>query len=414
MQDKATTGSSRRKPPTGIIVRHSRSCRTNAGGTCNCQPAYRAFVYDRRSGKKTWKTFPTLAAAKGWRADATSQLNAGRRVAPSRKTLREAAAQWLEGATASPPTVLSRGGTPYKPSVLRSYERALRRFVLDDLGAHRLSDIRRGDLQGLVDRLLGKGLAPATVRNVATSLRVIFRHAVEREELAFNPAAGLRLPNGHKPRDRAASATEAADLLAALPESDRPLWATAFYAGLRRGELRALRWEDVDLADGIIHVRHGWDDLEGEIAPKSKKGARGVPITALLRDYLVEHKARTRDDVPRDFVFGNGDRPFSVWAVREHALKAWERENEARAEKNLPPLKPILLHECRHTFVSLMADAGIPLERVGDYVGHSSTWMVDRYRHLLEGHEQEAARLLDAYLARADTDSRIEQLEAEG
>jgi integrase len=295
--------------------------------------------------------------------------------------------------------------------VLRSYERALRRFVLDDLGAHRLSDIRRGDLQALVDRLLGKGLAPATVRNIATALRVIFRHAVERDELAFNPAAGLRLPNGHKPRDRAASATEAADLLAALPESDRPLWATAFYAGLRRGELRALRWEDVDLAGGIIHVRHGWDDLEGEIAPKSRKGTRTVPITALLRDYLVEHKARTRDDVPRAFVFGSDDRPFSVWAVREHALKAWERENEARAEKSLPPLKPILLHECRHTFVSLMADAGIPLERVGDYVGHSSTWMVDRYRHLLEGHEQEAARLLDEYLARADSGARIAQLE---
>jgi integrase len=58
------------------------------------------------------------------------------------------------------------------------------------------------------------------------------------------------------------------------------------------------------------------------------------------------------------------------------------------------------LHEARHTFVSLMFDAGMSLERIGDYVGHSSTYMTDRYRHLLDGHEAEAAGVLDAYLER--------------
>jgi hypothetical protein len=66
----------------------------------------------------------------------------------------------------------------------------------------------------------------------------------------------------------------------------------------------------------------------------------------------------------------------------------------------------------RHLRVAL-ADAGLTLERIGDYVGHSSTYMVDRYRHLLEGHEDEAHRLLDDYLARTDTASRIEQLDPE-
>jgi hypothetical protein len=57
-----------------------------------------------------------------------------------------------------------------------------------------------------------------------------------------------------------------------------------------------------------------------------------------------------------------------------------------------------------------MHDAGLSLERIGDYVGHSSAYMTDRYRHLLDGHEAEAARLLDEYLVRADTPGRIEQL----
>jgi hypothetical protein len=75
-----------------------------------------------------------------------------------------------------------------------------------------------------------------------------------------------------------------------LPEAkDRALWATALYAGLRRGERRALHRKDVDLAGGVIRVERGWDDGEGEVPPKSKQGRRKVPIRAVLRDRLLEY-----------------------------------------------------------------------------------------------------------------------------
>jgi integrase len=243
-------------------------------------------------------------------------------------------------------------------------------------------------------------------------LRVIFRHAVEREYCDTNPTAGLRLGNGVGHRTRAATADEAAELLAVLPPDVQAVYATAFYAGLRRGELRGLRWEDVDLASGVITVRHGWDDYEGEITPKSAAGTdRTVPIFAVLRDQLTEHKART-GRAGRDFVFGaTADRPFTPTHIRKQALAAWAAANVKRAEKEQPLLVPIGLHECRHTIVSLMYDAGLTLERIGDHVGHGSSYMTDRYRHLLEGHEAEATRMMDAYLARADSGARIAQLE---
>ena len=78
--------------------------------------------------------------------------------------------------------------------------------------------------------------------------------------------------------------TEIAEMLEALSDiRDRALWACAFHAGLRFGELRALRWEHVDLAEGRLHVRESMDDKKAITAPKTRAGVRTLPITLHLR-----------------------------------------------------------------------------------------------------------------------------------
>lgn len=392
------------KPTPGIVERHSRSCPSRNGGQCSkpCQPSYEAWIWSPRDGRKIRRTFPTPSAAKGWRADALSALRRGTLKAPTRQTLEEAAEAWLAGAKAG--AVLTRGGALFKPSVIRGYEADLRRYVLDDLGALRLADLRRSDLQALVDRLVTTQHSASKVHNIVMPLRTICRHALERDELLVNPTSNLRLPTPNGKRDRVATPSEAGELLGALPVEERTLWATAVYAGLRRGELRGLRWIDVDLGENVIAVVRSWDEKEGAVAPKSRKGTRRVPIPATLRRYLIEHKMRTGRDGD-DLVFGSAaDRPFTPTAIRKRALKAWATANakdakQAEEEGREPrPLNPIGLHELRHTYVSMMHDAGFTLERIGDYVGHSSAYMTDCYRHLLDGHEAEAATKLDQYL----------------
>jgi integrase len=76
-------------------------------------------------------------------------------------------------------------------------------------------------------------------------------------------------------RDRIATPEEAAALISALPSDLRAVWSTAFYGGMRRGELRALRWENVDLAAGVIRVEQSWDPKQGAVTPKSRKGRPG-------------------------------------------------------------------------------------------------------------------------------------------
>lgn len=368
---------------TGIIVRHSRACK---GRPCSCKPSYRAGIYDRRSGKKIRKTFRNLSEAKGWRVDAASQLRKGTLSSPAKTTLSEAATAWLEGAKAG--TIRTRKGFPYSPSSLRGYEQVLRDHVLPELGYVRLSDVRRNDLQDLADRLLADGLDPSTVHGALMPVRVIYRRAVKRGEIAVNPTTGLELPTPEGKRERIAPPEEAERLLAALPENDRALWATAFYSGLRRGELAALRIDDVDLASGRIRVERSYDVKARVFKSTKNRETRTVPVPAVLRSYLASHKLRLawREGL---FFGRTAALPFEPSCVWRRARTAWKG------------MEPIGLHECRHTYASLMIAAGVNAKALSTYMGHSSIQItLDRYGHLMPGNEDEAAGLLDAYLSR--------------
>jgi len=181
-------------------------------------------------------------------------------------------------------------------------------------------------------------------------------------------------------------------LIAALPIEDRAVWATALYAGLRRGELRALQWGDVDFDHGLIRVERSWDDKTGPIAPKSRAGRRRVPLPQPLRTVLTEH--RLCQSAGAELVFGrSGGRPLAAEALTQRAKRIWSAHG----------VSPIGLHECRHTYASYMIAAGVNAKSLSTYMGHSSiTMTIDRYGHLMPGNEQHAAGLLEAFLSQAE------------
>jgi integrase len=286
--------------------------------------------------------------------------------------------------------VRTRSGERYKPSALRAYEQALRGKLLPELGHLKLSSITRRCVQDLVDRLVADGLSASTVRNALLPLRAIYRRALGRQLVFVNPTRGLALPAVSGARERIAPAPEAQALLAALPELERGLWMTAMLAGLRRGELQALRWLDVDFERGVICVEGSWDAKVGPVAPKSRAGRRRVPLTAPLRRQLMVHRLATGRS-GSDLVFGRGRARAFTQAAVERARVAWRRAD----------LNPIGLHECRHTYAALMIAAGVNAKALSVYMGHSSiTVTLDRYGHLMPGNEREAAGMLAAYLER--------------
>lgn len=190
-------------------------------------------------------------------------------------------------------------------------------------------------------------------------------------------------------------------MLAVLSSDDRVIYATAFYAGLRAGEMRALRWTDVDLAGGTIKVERSWDAVEGSQDPKTRASRRTVPLIPILRDELLEHRIRQgRNGV--GLVFGKTeDSPFGHAVLLARVRRVWPRNGFAY----------ITLHNARHTFASLLIAAGEDPKRLPTYVGHSSISVTfDIYGHLLPGSERESADRLHAYLQRSDTGSRLAQV----
>jgi integrase len=207
--------------------------------------------------------------------------------------------------------------------------------------------------------------------------------------VAIDPTDGLELPAIRGKRDRIEPFARARELIVALPEDQRAFWAVALFAGLRRGELRALRWEDIDFDRGVIDVHRGWDPVEGEITVKSTAGERAVPMADAVRRELAAHKLRTGRGVG-DLVFGRtAQEAFYASTIRYQANKAW-------LAAGLEPLTP---HEARHCAISYFIAAGLDWKQISTWAGHGDvrqTW--NRYGHLVPGGEKEAAERLTRFL----------------
>lgn len=155
--------------------------------------------------------------------------------------------------------------------------------------------------------------------------------------------------------------------------------------------MQALRAKDIDLAAGVVRVEFGRDWKEGQFKLKSNAGRRKVPISAVLRDFLAMRFADCgHSGTDRLFGVRSGASPFDAASLTKRADRAWKAAGMER----------ITLHECRHTFASLMIAARVNAKALQSFMGHANISItLDRYGHLMPGSEAEAAGLLDAYLS---------------
>ncbi len=405
----------KRNPNPGITIRHSRRCAISTGGKrCTgspvCVPSYLATVATGRRGHRIRQTFHTLAAAKAWQADQRRHLHAGADLS-SDVTVGDALAAFQSGLDDG--TSRAKGKVAYKPSVARSYKgniARLSRCLGGRLVKTRLRDLSPQLVQRVVDELVAEGLSPSTVRNTIIPLRKVVATARKDRTITLDPFVDLDLPTAVERPLRVASAEEAGRLLDALHYPDRAYFACAFYAGLRRGEISALRWSDIAAPD--IHVRQSYCHTSHTFTePKSQHGRRVVPAAAHLFPILDEYRASLDDPQLDDLVFPATGGSFRGKEGRGAALlgsvvkpRAWKAWNAAGLDR-------IGLQEARHTYASIMAAAGVEIYRLSAYMGHGSIEItIKRYTHLYDEQRALDSHLITAAVERGNSRSRIAQL----
>ena len=262
-----------------------------------------------------------------------------------------------------------------KPSEIDGKAITIRVHLVPYFGYLALSEITAERVEAFKARQL-QSYAPATVNLHLACLRKALACAVDWGKLDRNPMERVKFL-ATEGRTVYLESHEVQPFLDAVPAPWRQIVEFAIQTGLRKGELLALRWSDVDFGRNEIRVRHTL--YRGKLqSPKTRASMRVIPMTSRVREILRSQRPEKGGGLR--FVFeGKGGRPLSSSAPRR-ALDA------ANSGSGLD--KRLTFHDLRHSFASLCVMGGMSLPALQGLLGHSTLKMVLRYAHVSDAHKR--------------------------
>jgi integrase len=225
-----------------------------------------------------------------------------------------------------------------------------------------------------------KLLRPSTVNRDLNVVKALFNKAIAWSYIKESPAKPIKPMKVRKGIDRFLSEQEVGALLDACQGAQKiylyPVVCIAIFAGLRRGEILRLRWEDVDFKANKLHV------VSREGAPTKNGESRSVPMNRTLREILRRHPRRL--DTPYLFHHPDG-KPFD------------QIDNSFSSVRRRSGIAYFRFHDLRHTFASHLVMAGVDIRTVQELLGHKDIKMTMRYAHLGPEHMRKAVEVLDGH-----------------
>lgn len=277
-----------------------------------------------------------------------------------------------------------------KPNTYDDYAQIIENYLIPYFGKIRISYITPQDVEEfkiyLSERESLKASKPgekhflsaSTRAKIIRVLRAILRHPSIRQFIHMDPTLGVRAPRQERREHDYLNISEVNRLLEACSSpSEKALFGTACFAGLRQGEIIALTWGDIDIVSGTIYVRKTYDPKHREGTPKTEKGKRIVPIPPVLVELLKEHKAKSKETKPDDLVFTskNGKHLNSNNLTQRTLANALQRAG----------IRKVDFQSLRHTFASLSIEAGTDPKTLQSLMGHCSINVTfDTYGHLFQ------------------------------
>ena len=287
-----------------------------------------------------------------------------------------------------------------RPTTQANYEAKIYQHIIPELGRIPLNQLAQKDLQQFYARMktggrlirteqFGKGLSDSMVRGLHAACRSALEKAVQEELIRTNPAVGCKLPP-KRGREMQVLGREELQrfLIQAQAEGYFELFLLDLCTGLRRGELLALQWDDLDFKTGALTVNKQVYEVKGRLqvsVPKTRASIRRL----VLPPGVVEVLRQYRERVDSRWIFPSPvkeDMPMTPGAVRRRLQIILERAG----------CKRIRFHDLRHTFATLSLESGMDVKTLSAMLGHvSAATTLDIYTHVTGDMQSEAAAKID-------------------
>ena len=251
-----------------------------------------------------------------------------------------------------------------------------------------------------------KPSAKRTVERYLSAASAVFEYAIENRAVDFNPCRYVKIPKAAKTNERRALTQEERKWVEEMPHRAQLPAMLMMYSGLRKGEVTALLWSDIDFNNKTITVNKSFDFKQCKIkSPKTASGVRVVSVPDKLIDFLKEQ--------PKTSVLvvtgANGQRMTEtawkrLWESYINDLnlkygKAVNKRNKFDPKGNIMTIEPFTPHCLRHTFCTIMYEAGIDVLTAKEQMGHSDVkTTLSIYTHLDKIYKKKNISKLDEYL----------------
>lgn len=292
-----------------------------------------------------------------------------------------------------------------------AYKASMRR-VKDMFSGREVKDITSSEIDAFIRSLAAHGYARRTVQMHRDLLNMIFNYAIVSGFAVVNPCNAVKIPNGLEKKERKIPSDEELKKLVEGADLEFGLFPVMLlYTGLRRAELLALTWDDIDREAKLIHVVKSvyfvGNSPQIKI-PKTEAGRRDVILLDALASVLPDRKGK-------EYIFG-GSSPLSKSAVRSKWID-WCKEaglatkitrssgkyknGRDRVQTDWKP--DITPHQLRHAYATVLYEAKIGLKDAQDLLGHSTSQVtMDVYTHIRKDRKSEVAKQINKYVAESN------------
>lgn len=290
-----------------------------------------------------------------------------------------------------------------KTNTMKSHRSKVERYLIPQLGRHRVDKLEPEHLRGMYAAMRAQGLSEATLRQTHAIIHRALKVATREGKASRNVAELLDPPTTEKNRRTGLTLADARRVL----KVSGLRWHLALYMGLRQGEALGLRWSDV-------HIDEGWLSVEQTVVrkpgaglvfdtPKSRASRRPVPIPPVVQAHFkvawVEHIQSGGD--PGGLVFHDG-RGGPVDPRRD--WQAWTDVLVAATKPPMAPIPHVALHAARNTTASLLEAAQVPDRMVAQILGQTTVQVTHGYQQAEVARMAEALLALEAYVDGSDSD----------